>query len=129
MKNNKLILVAEDSRFYRLFFCDLLTNIGFETIEATNGEEAIMLIENNRNKINFAFIDIEMPVLDGRETVRKLKKSFFYKKNPFPLVALTAHTSSENKEKLEKYGFDTIISKDCDEDMLKKIIFTYLKSN
>ena len=69
MKNR--ILVVEDHEDNRRILRDMLTNAGYEVTEAENGEDAIRAASAHRPDL--ILMDIQLPVIDGYETTRRLK--------------------------------------------------------
>lgn len=73
MKNKQVrVLIVDDEEVMRSLFVDLLTERGCEVIAAKNGLEAAELAK----KIDFAiaFIDVHMPIMNGLEVLRAIKK-------------------------------------------------------
>jgi len=73
MKNKRIyVLVVDDEDVMRNLFTDLLTEQGYEVIAVKNGREAVEKVK----EINFviAFIDVHMPVMNGVETLRVIRK-------------------------------------------------------
>src|ERR1700682_6392505 len=66
----KRILVVEDQEDNRQILRDLLTKRGYEVIEAVNGEEALVVVEQQRPDL--ILMDIQLPILDGYETTRRI---------------------------------------------------------
>jgi len=72
-KSKKIcVLVVDDEDVMRNLFTDLLTERGYEVIAVKNGREAVEKVK----EINFAiaFIDVHMPLMNGVETLRTIKK-------------------------------------------------------
>ena len=67
----KCILVVEDQVDNRQILRDLLGNAGFELTEAENGEEAIAAVA--RRRPDLILMDIQLPIMDGYETTRRLR--------------------------------------------------------
>jgi two-component system cell cycle response regulator DivK len=65
------MLVVEDQFDNRQILHDLLTNAGFDMVEAENGEEAIASAQASRPDL--ILMDIKLPILDGYEATRRLK--------------------------------------------------------
>lgn len=73
MKNKRIyVLVVDDENVMRNLFTDLLTEQGYEVIAVKNGREAVGKVK----EINFtiAFIDVHMPVMNGVEALRAIRK-------------------------------------------------------
>ncbi len=69
---SKRILVVEDQEDNRRILRDLLTNAGYEIIEAENGEEALAVAA--RERPDLILMDIQLPLLDGYEVTRRIKQ-------------------------------------------------------
>lgn len=73
MKNKRIyVLVVDDEDVMRNLFTDLLTERGYEVIAVKNGREAIEKVKE-RNFV-IAFIDVHMPVMNGVETLKAIRK-------------------------------------------------------
>jgi len=77
-----------------------LSTAGFETVEASHGEEALTLMENA--DIDLILTDLEMPVMDGFEFIQNLNEQEIYR--GIPIVTLTTHDSSSLREKAMELG-------------------------
>ncbi len=104
----KRVLVAEDEQNIREFVVIHLKRAGYETYEATNGEEAIEIYNRLHGEIDVAVLDIMMPgQYDGLEVCKYLRKD-----NSFVgIVMLTAKTQEMDKVNGLMMGADDYISK------------------
>jgi signal transduction histidine kinase/CheY-like chemotaxis protein len=102
----KTILVAEDNDFNFILLDKLLKLKNFNTIRAVNGKEAVDICSSNPN-IDLIFMDIKMPVMDGFEAFRIIRTF----NTDLPIVANTAYSSAEDKEKVTSAGFTAYVSK------------------
>ena len=68
------ILVIEDDMLMLETMKNLLGHLGFEVITAVNGKQAIEIYNESKNKIKLIILDMEMPIMNGLETLRKLKE-------------------------------------------------------
>jgi two-component system, cell cycle response regulator DivK len=103
----KCILVVEDQEDNRQILRDLLTNGGYDMIEAENGQDAITAAEANRPDL--ILMDIQLPLLDGYEATRRIKA------NPdlrsIPIIVVTAYALSGDEEKARNAGCDDYLAK------------------
>ncbi len=104
------ILVAEDNPANRELIREILEVHGYDVLEAANGLEALEQIEEKLPDL--VLMDIQMPLIDGFETVSKLRKDPRFGK--LPVIALTAYAMSGDEEKALMAGFDGYLSKPMD---------------
>jgi two-component system cell cycle response regulator DivK len=82
---SKRILVIEDTENNRRILNDLLTNAGFEVLEAIDGEKGVAMAAEQRPDL--ILMDIQLPIVDGYEATRRIKA------NPdlrhIPIIAVT----------------------------------------
>lgn len=113
----KTILVAEDDNINYLLLKTILELKKHTVLRARNGQEVIEMFASNTT-IDLIFMDIKMPVLDGYEAFEIIKKQ-----NPNQIViAQTAHSSAEVKEKIMKAGFSGYITKPLDKEKIHELI-------
>lgn len=115
------ILVAEDERINRIAVCRLVERLNHEVDWASNGEEVLdRLVEGD---IDLILMDIQMPVLNGLEATHRIRNadSLGHKRN-IPIVALTAHAMSGDREQFIREGMDDYLSKPVNIDDLKSIL-------
>ena len=103
----KRILVAEDEKSIREFIVINLKRNGFEVIEADNGEKALQLYEEYKGEIDIALLDIMMPVVDGLEVCKQLRK----KSSTLGIIILTAKTQEMDKVTGLLVGADDYVTK------------------
>ena len=118
----KKLLVAEDEESNFLLIREIIGNSGPQVIHAVNGKEAVELVEKNP-ALNLVLMDIKMPVMDGNTATKMIKKI----RPSLPVIALTAHALSGDREKLLKEGFDGYIPKPFMQDKFREILARYLK--
>ncbi|WP_456408436.1 PAS domain S-box protein [Caldithrix abyssi] len=68
------ILVVEDEYLVRELICDTLRNLGYNVLEAANGEQALRVYQENADTIELILTDLVMPVMNGRKLARILKR-------------------------------------------------------
>jgi CheY-like chemotaxis protein len=68
-----VILLADDEELVRRTAVATLEHLGYTILEATNGQEAIEVFERNSNRIALVILDLSMPVMDGEESLKRLK--------------------------------------------------------
>ena len=115
------ILVVEDQEDNRRIVRDLLTSAGYETIEALDGEAGVRLAEAERPDL--ILMDVQLPVLDGHEATRRIKR------NPalraIPVIVVTASALSGDHAKAMAAGCDGYVAKPFSPRQLLATIRTF----
>lgn len=107
--SNKKILLVEDSEINQNLILTILGREGFNCDCATNGEEAIDSCK--LNKYDLILMDCQMPIMDGYQATKEIRKLEKEKNIHTPIIALTANAMSEDKEKCKAAGMDSFLSK------------------
>ncbi len=115
--NERLVLV-EDQDDNRFLLQAILERAGYEVVTAGDGGSAVELIE--RHRPNIALVDIGLPVLDGYEVARRIRKAFG--PNDIFLVALTGYGQQQDREAVMRAGFDQHLVKPVDAKTLIGIL-------
>lgn len=116
----KTILAVEDDEVSLELLKVILDKSGFNIIGAANGKEAIEICKENAN-IDLVLMDINMPVMDGYEATKALKKL----KPNLPIIAQTAYAIAGDREKIIEAGCDDYISKPIKKKDLLEIVRKY----
>jgi len=101
------ILIIEDDSFSRDLLSYLLASAGYTVLEAPDGSVGLRLALEGRPDL--ILCDLQMPVVNGYEVVRALRKQADWRK--VPLIAVTAFSMLGDREKALDAGFDEHISK------------------
>ena len=113
------ILYVEDMFVNQKVISMMLKNAGCEVIIANNGKEALEIFDETR--FDLVLMDVQMPVMDGVEAVKQLRKN--YQDLP-PVIGLSANALEGDAEKYIAEGMDDYLSKPVSKDMLlEKIIY------
>ena len=103
---NEYILIVDDEQRMRNLIKDFLKNKGFSTLEAKDGEEALKMFEENKNKIQLILLDVMMPKLDGWSVLRQIRQD-----SKVPIIMLTARGEEQDELFGFELGVDEYISK------------------
>lgn len=116
---NARLLVVEDNPVNHLFLVRLLEKFGFHKISvAENGEEALK--EMTRQPFDVIFMDCQMPVKDGYETTREIRRIEQEKGSlPVLIIAMTAGTLTEERQRCRQAGMDEYMSKPIEPEALR----------
>lgn len=82
-----IFLSVEDNPVNQLVITNMLKIMGHEVIEASNGQEALDILET-RNDFDLIFMDLRMPVMTGREAIIAIRKTEKFDK--IPIIVVTA---------------------------------------
>ena len=102
----KTVLVAEDEEINFLFIDTILSSTNATVIHAWNGKQAVEYIEKN-NAVDLILMDIKMPIMDGLTATKKIKSLH----PTLPIIAQTAYTLSDDREKCKEIGCDGYLTK------------------
>jgi two-component system sensor histidine kinase BarA len=116
----KVLAVDDNEANLKLIKALLLEQVS-EVVLAENGMEALELCE--KENFTLIFMDIQMPVMDGISALKEIKTTKYNKDTP--VIAVTAHALSGEKEKMHQQGFNAYMTKPIDESMLSHIIYEY----
>ena len=105
-KKAATILIVDDEERMRKLLKDFLTKAEFSTLEAGDGEEALEVFEENKNKISLILLDVMMPKLDGWSVLRQIRQT-----SKVPVVMLTARGEEQDELFGYELGVDEYISK------------------
>jgi two-component system response regulator ResD len=103
---NTTILIVDDELRMRKLIKDFLNKKGYKTIEAKDGEEAIDVFEQNKNKISLIILDVMMPKVDGWTVLREIREE-----SKVPVIMLTARGEEQDELFGFELGVDEYISK------------------
>ena len=101
------ILVVEDNAENRLLLNSLLVQVGFDTRQAENGEEAVTLFEQWQP--HFIWMDMRMPVMDGYQATAKIRS--LTGGDTVKIVAITASAFKEQRRGILEAGCDEVVHK------------------
>lgn len=101
------VLVAEDNKTNQVVIRAMLKKLGYAFDIFENGQEAINAL--NHNQYDIVLMDCQMPVLDGLEATRDIRKSPQWK--ALPIIALTAGATDKEQTECEAAGMNDFLSK------------------
>ena len=119
-----VILVAEDDNINFLLLKKILQIRNYTIIRAINGKEAVTICSTNP-AINLVFMDIKMPIMDGYAAFEKIKTFL----PNLPVIAQTAHSSAEDKERVLQAGFTDYVTKPLDKERIFDVIDVVFKNS
>ncbi|MDB4348113.1 response regulator [bacterium] len=115
-----LALVVDDSRTQRMVATNQLETVGVETITAENGLVAIDLLNAAHRLPDVILLDVEMPVKDGIETLREIRKSTRF--GDLPVIMVTSRTGAKHRALASAAGCSAYMGKPFNfQAMIKQI--------
>lgn len=132
VQNNKInkrlnILVVEDDKASQMVIYNVLKRNGHICDVVGDGQKALKMVENKR--YDLIFMDIQMPVMDGVETTKIIRKLEKKDDKHVPIIALTAYALKGDREKFMSVGMDDYISKPFNINELLKVIYGLVKDD
>jgi CheY-like chemotaxis protein len=115
-------LIIEDNAANMQLMVYLLNAFGHTTLEATDGEAGLAVIQNE--SMDIILCDLQIPRLDGYEVARRIKTDPELK--DIPLIAVTAYAMVGDRDKVLSAGFDGYISKPINPELFVGEIEVFL---
>jgi signal transduction histidine kinase len=113
-KSGKHILLVEDNKVNQLVAKTILAKLGYRVTIANDGKEAIERISHE--DFSIVLMDCHMPVLDGYEATREIRKQERFQH--LPIIAVTANVMEGDREKCMACGMNDYLSKPYDKKVL-----------
>lgn len=120
-EEQKTVLLVEDQKYNLLVLKKMLEQSGIHVIPAENGEEAVNICRES-DKIDLVLMDLKMPVMDGYNAMREIKKM----KPEMKVIAETAYALAGDKRKILDAGFDGYLPKPITRESLEEILILNL---
>jgi CheY-like chemotaxis protein len=122
LRGRKVLVVDDDAR--NIFaLTTILENHDMDVVSATNGRQAIEIIENTPG-LDVVLMDIMMPEMDGYETMREIRRNLRFR--TLPILALTAKAMKGDREKCLLAGASDYISKPVNTEQLLSLLRVWL---
>ena len=103
----KIVLLVEDNEDNLVVYRTILEHVGYQVIEARDGEEGVSRARSSNPDI--ILMDISIPKMDGWEATERLKGDGAT--SAIPIIALTAHALEEDRAKAMRAGCDGYLAK------------------
>lgn len=119
------VLVAEDNEVNRMVIRSMLKKLGATMDLVDNDMAALTLYKDRPDRYDVVLMDCEMPEMDGYEATRQIRA--FELENGLDLVriiAVTAHTATESRERCLQAGMDDFLTKPVDLEAMRQLLTT-----
>jgi len=113
------LLLVEDNLMNQKLMIKILSKFGYTCDVANNGQEALDMF--SPQKYALTLMDIQMPIMDGITAAKEILKE-----HPvYPIIALTANITEENKTACLEAGMIEFLTKPIDKNLLHEILQSY----
>ncbi len=112
------ILIVEDDDISQFLINKMMTDLGYHTFIVSNGIEALEVLETE--KFDLILMDIEMPIISGFETTRRIRNSNITEMSQIPIIGISANPLENDAEPFIEKGMNDYISKPIHELELKQ---------
>ena len=116
MSEKATILVAEDNDFVRVLIVKYLEEVGYKTLEATDGDEALKVVQ--QEKVDLAIVDVRMEPVDGFNFIRAIRGLDL----KIPVILVTGDNSPDILEKAGEWRVGAVLIKPVQKDRLVKAV-------
>ncbi|WP_114418337.1 ATP-binding protein [Marinospirillum perlucidum] len=117
------ILAVDDAPTNLLALVTLLQQLGYETLQAKDGKEAVARVQEEN--VSLVLMDIQMPGMNGVEATRQIR-ALGNEYRSLPIIALTAHAVSDEKQAWMQVGINDVLIKPLNEKLLIELLHSWL---
>ncbi len=121
-KQSVRILLVEDNKVNQKLAAVMLGKAGYQVSVAANGREAVDLFEQNPSDYDLILMDVQMPVMDGFEATRELRR----KGVVLPIIAMTANVMKGDRERCLDAGMNDYLPKPLKRETVFEVIDTWI---
>ena len=120
------VLLAEDNELNMEIAEFVLESAGAKVIKAFNGKEALEIFKaSEQGEIDVILMDVMMPVMDGLEATRYIRRSNKENARDIPIIAMTANAFTEDRRRVLEAGMNEHLAKPLESEVLIKTIANY----
>ena len=125
--HDKTILLVEDNELNREIAQFILEHTGITVVNAENGKEAVEIFKaSEQGEFDFILMDVMMPVMDGLEATRIIRKMERPDAVQIPIFAMTANAFSDDRKRCKEAGMTEHLAKPLNsEKMIAKLRLYY----
>ncbi|AOP33789.1 hybrid sensor histidine kinase/response regulator [Leptospira tipperaryensis] len=117
-KNDQTILLVEDEPMIREPLTNYLSRIGYKVLAAKDGEEALSVFFQNRDRIQIVLCDLNLPKINGLEVLKKIRAA----DSSLFLVLASGYIDPQCKSEMDLLGLNSVIQKPYDFKTILKIL-------
>jgi CheY-like chemotaxis protein len=120
MSASKRVLIAEDSSVIQNLARKILEFQNYDITAVKNGEQVLQILE--KEDFSILLLDINMPLMDGMECVRRVRALPEKEKASVPIVAITGNAKNYTEEEFKTAGFNDVLVKPLNFDRLVEVV-------
>ncbi len=120
MPSPNRVLIAEDSSVIQNLVKKILEFQNFEITAVKNGEQVLQMLQ--KDHFDIILLDINMPVMDGMESVKAIRALADKEKAKVPVVAITGNARNYSEEEFKEAGFNEVLMKPLNFDKLVMVV-------
>ena len=119
------VLLCEDNEINQQVALELIEGVGAKVTVAGDGRQGVALLEGASDPVPYDLVlmDIQMPVMDGYQATTRLRSQERFAR--LPIVAMTAHATTEERERCMGAGMNAHVSKPIDPAALYAVLANY----
>jgi len=117
------ILVVDDSEINQRLIRKIMENIGLAVTISADGQQALEALE--KHTFAAVFMDLEMPVMDGCQVTAKIRQDQRFQ--DLPIIAMTAHSRLEDRERSLSSGMNDYLTKPINQDKILTVLSKWIK--
>ena len=118
------VLLVDDNEINRLLNAQVLESMSLNVVTAGSGSEAVEWLAAHSNGVDLVFMDLDLPHIDGLEATRRIRE--IPGLDSLPVIALTAHSSPENRRRSQEVGMLGMLGKPLDLNELRATLGQHL---
>ena len=103
----------------------MLTKLGYRSIVAEDGQQALDCLKSQRDEILLILMDCRMPVMDGLQATQAIRAQG----DNIPIVALTANNTQEDREACIQAGMDEFLTKPINKEALVTVLQAFITAS
>ena len=121
------ILVVDDNEINRKLLNELLHNLGATVEQASNGQQAIRAVAENKGRYDLVLMDLQMPGMDGYEATRVIREEL--NEGDLPIIAVSAHAMNSEKQRCLDAGMNDHLAKPIEPGKLAALLKQWIRAD
>ena len=125
--NGKKVLLVDDNELNREIAQEILQDCGLRVITACDGKQAVEFIKSAKpSDCDLVLMDVQMPIMDGYEATRRIRKLDNEIATKIPIIAMTANAFADDRQAALDAGMNEHVAKPVNVNKLKEVLSRFL---